>query len=134
VRHLAPVRLLIAALLTSAGLVLGLAGPALAAPAGVQPALVLVNQPVSKVCVGRTFRLGVWFQRYSGGSRAYRVAVYNPRGTRILYRHGQAPRGHWRFWKIPARMAGVYRSVYYGHWRSRTAWNIYRARTTARHC
>ena len=100
----------------------------------VAPAVVLVNQPASSVCVGRTFRVGVWYQRFSGGSRAYRVAVYAPGGRRVLYRHGQAPSAHWKFWKVRASRAGKYRTVYSGHWKSPTAWTNYKATTRARRC
>jgi hypothetical protein len=113
------------------------AASATAAPAagarGVAPASVLVNQPAATVCVGQTFRVGVWYQP-SGGSRAYRLAVYNPRGTRVFYRHGQAPAKNWVFWRIRARRAGRFRTVYSGHWKSRSAWSTYTAVTRARRC
>jgi hypothetical protein len=111
----------------------GAATAAQAGTRGVLPASVLVNQPASTVCVGRTFRVGVWYQP-SGGSRAYRLAVYNPRGRRVFYRHGQAPSKHWAFWRIRARMAGRYRTVYSGHWKSRSVWSQYKATTRARRC
>jgi hypothetical protein len=97
------------------------------------PAVVLVNQPAARVCTGKTFKVGVWYQQ-SGGSRAYRVAVYNPRGHRIFYRHGRAPLGNWKFWRIRAWRAGTYRTVYSGHWKKPTVWTKYRAKTRSRHC
>lgn len=112
----------------------GVIAPAQVAGAAVRPAVVLVNQPVSSVCVGKTFTVGVWFQRFSGGSRAYRVAVYSPRGVRVLYKHGLASSAHWRFWKVRAVRAGKYRTVYSGHWRKSTVWTKYRAYTHARRC
>jgi hypothetical protein len=75
---------------------------------------VLVNQPASSVLVGNTFRVGVWYQQFSGGSRWYSVAVYNPAGHRVLNERGYAPSAHWRFWKIRAQMAGKYLTVYRG--------------------
>jgi hypothetical protein len=139
VRHLAGARTLVAAL-TMTGL-LG-AGLALAGPAGAaaRPApapvvnTVLVNQPVARVCVGATFRVGVWFQQFSGGSRAYRVAVFGPHGHLVFYRHGRASAAHWRFWKVRARLAGKYRTVYHGHWRHPRVWSRYQVVTRARHC
>jgi len=107
--------------------------PVQASSAAVRPAVVLVNQPRASVCVGKTFTVGVWFQQ-SGGSRAYRVAVYSPSGARIFYRHGRAPAAHWKFWKIRARRAGTYRTVYSGHWRKPSVWTRYRAVTKARRC
>lgn len=112
-----------------------LAQAAPAAAAGrVRPAMVLVNQPVARVCVGATFKVGVWYQQFSGGSRAYRVAVYNPAGRRILYRHGRAPSAHWKFWKIRPKLAGKYHTVYSGHWHSASKWSKYRATTRAHRC
>jgi hypothetical protein len=95
-------------------------------------AVVLVNQPPSRVCVGKTFQVGVWYQQFSGGSRAYRLDVYNPRGKRVLYKHGDAPSSAWRFWNVRAKLAGKYRTVY--HTRYRGAWHPYRATTRSHHC
>jgi len=55
-----------------------------AAPASMPaaPAVVLINQPATSVCSGHRFTVGVWYQRISGGSRAYRVAVSGPRHRR----------------------------------------------------
>jgi hypothetical protein len=98
------------------------------------PGVVLVNQPARSVCVGRTFRVGVWFQGLSGGSRAYRIAIYGPRHTRFFYRHGRAPSAHWRFWKIRAGRVGRYRTVYREHPPNSRKWTAYRAYTRARRC
>jgi len=98
------------------------------------PAMVLVNQPVSSVCVGRTFKIGVWYQKLSGGSRAYRVAVYGPAGKRLLYKHGQASAASWRYWKVRATRPGKYRTVYSGHWRHPKTWSHFKVPTRARRC
>jgi hypothetical protein len=90
---------------------------------------VLVNQPDSSVRVGNTFRVGVWYQQFSGGSRWYSVAVYNPAGHRILNQHGYAPSAHWRFWKIRVLMTGKYLTVYRGITQGK-AW-VYRVITHA---
>jgi hypothetical protein len=112
------------------------AAPASAAASAhqVKPAMVLVNQPFSTVCVGRSFRVGVWYQQLSGGSRAYRVAVYNPRGRRILYKHGRAPSGQWKFWSIHPKLTGRYHTVYSGHWKQQSVWTKYRVTTRSRQC
>lgn len=107
--------------LTVLAILLGTVGPARAD--------VLVNQPASSVRVGNTFRVGVWYQQYSGGSRWYSVAVYNPAGHRILNQHGSAPSTHWRFWKIQARTTGKYLTVYRGITQGK-AW-VYRVTTHA---
>jgi hypothetical protein len=75
----------------------------------------------------------VWFQQ-SGGSRAYRLSVYNPRHKRVFFRRGSAPSSHWAFWKIPARLAGTYHTAYSAHWRHPTTWTVYRVPTRARRC
>ena len=114
---------------------LAIAGsPARAAGAGtVAPAVVLVNQPPARICVGKKIQVGVWYQP-SGGSRRYRVDVYNPKGKRVFHRHGKATSAHWRFWYVPTTMAGRYRTVYWGHFKNPGTWTPYRARTIARHC
>ena len=65
-----------------------------AVTAAAPPALadVLVNQPASSVCIGKTITVGVWYQQISGGSRAYRVDVYGPTGRRIFARAGRLRR------------------------------------------
>jgi hypothetical protein len=109
-------------------------GPARAAAAArVTPTVVLVNQPPARVCVGQKIQVGVWYQP-SGGSRRYRVDVYNPKGKRIFHRHGRAPSSHWRFWYVRAAMAGRYRVVYWGHFKNPKTWTPYRTKTIAHHC
>ncbi len=95
-------------------------------------AVVLVNQPASSVCVGNTFKVGVWYQQFSGGSRKYRVAVYNPHWRRVLHKRGRAPSSHWRFWRIHARSIGKYHTVYRTRYQGK--WIRYRAITKARRC
>ncbi|HEY7429328.1 MAG TPA: hypothetical protein VH641_01205 [Streptosporangiaceae bacterium] len=101
-----------------------------------RPGVVLVNQPVSRMCVSKTFRVGVWFQRHphSGGSRAYRISVYNPRHQRVFFHNGQAPSAHWAFWRVPAKLAGQYHTVYSAHWHQPTVWSKYRVATRAHRC
>ncbi len=108
--------------------------PVQASATSVKPADVLVNQPVGSVCVGKTFTVGVWYQSFSGNSRAYRIDVYNPHGTRVLFKHGKAPSSAWRFWRVRAKLAGRYRTVYWTHPPGSGAWAPYRARTKAHHC
>ncbi len=114
------------------------AAPAVAAaerrPPSAVPAVVLVSQPPSTVCAGHRFRVGVWYQRFSGGSRAYRVAISGPRHRRFFYRHGRAPSARWRFWLVLAGRAGRYLTTYYGHRPGSSRWTAYRAVTTARRC
>jgi len=113
--------------------VAAIVAPAQASMAATRPADVLFNQPARSVCVGKTFTVGVWY-RQSGGSRAYRLDVYNPRGARVLYKHGKAPTAAWKFWKVRAKLAGRYRTVYWTHPAGSRGWSAYRARTWAHHC
>jgi hypothetical protein len=76
------------------------------------PDLVLVNQPASRVCTGNRFTVGVWYQQFSGGSRAYRVLVFSPSGTLIFYRSGYASSAAWTFWHIRATRIGDYHTTY----------------------
>ncbi|HEX9031596.1 MAG TPA: hypothetical protein VF834_07095 [Streptosporangiaceae bacterium] len=98
------------------------------------PAVVLVNQPAAVICSGRKFTVGVWYQQISGGSRAYRVAIYGPRHTRFFYRHGRAPAAHWRFWRVLAGRAGKYHTFYSTHRPGSATWSTYRVVTRARRC
>ncbi len=113
---------------------LALAVVTLAASAAPADAMVLVNQPASSVCVGHTFKVGVWYQQYSGGSRAYRVAVYSPSGKRLLYKHGRASSARWRYWKVRATQLGKYHTIYSGHWKHPKRWDHYKVTTKARPC
>lgn len=111
-----------------------LAGAAPAAAQTARPGVVLVNQPAPSVCSGHRFTVGVWYQRKSGGSRAYRVAVSGPRHNRFFYRAGNAPSSHWLFWKVLAGRAGRYRTVYSGHRPGSKKWTRYTAVTRAHRC
>jgi hypothetical protein len=79
---------------------------------GMTPEVVLINQPASKVCAGSTFTVGVWYQSFSGGSRAYRIAVYNPKGGLVFWKRGYATTT-WQFWHIRAWRTGNFRTVYH---------------------
>ena len=98
------------------------------------PAVVLVNAPARSVCAGHKFRVGVWFQQISGGSRAYRISVSGPAHRRFFYRAGQAPSAGWRLWKVLAGRAGQYRTVYSAHRPGSTKWTSFRVITRARRC
>jgi hypothetical protein len=93
-------------------LVLISCGTVLTLLAGPASADVLVNQPRTQVCVGHTFRVGVWYQAFSGGSRHYRVRVWNPAGRKLLDVSGRASSDAWRFWRIHPHRTGVFRTVY----------------------
>jgi hypothetical protein len=98
------------------------------------PATVLMNVPASSVCVGETFTVGVWYQQYSGGSRAYRIAVYGPGATQIFYRLGMAPSSNSAMWNIRTTRIGTYRTVYYVLGRSRFVWRAFDFATRSHRC
>jgi hypothetical protein len=81
-------------------------------PAAPASADVLVSAPHSSVCQDRHFKVGVWYQSYSGEPRTYRVDVYAPSGRRVLHEQGKARADHWRYWRIEARAGGSYKTVY----------------------
>jgi hypothetical protein len=99
---------------------------------GMTPEVVLINQPASKVCVGSTFTVGVWYQSFSGGSRAYRTAVYNPRGRLVFWKSGYATTS-WQFWHIRTWRTGNFRTVY--HMKNTSGqWIKYVAVTRSHNC
>jgi hypothetical protein len=99
-----------------------------------KPAVVLVNQPVKALCAGHKFTVGVWYQKFSGGSRAYRISISGPRHLRFFYRSGMASAAHWQMWKVRAGRRGQYRIVYSGHKPGSAKWSKYRVVVTAKHC
>lgn len=98
------------------------------------PAVVLINQPVNTLCSGQKFRVGVWYQSFSGGSRAYRISIWGPRHIRFFYRQGLASAKRWRFWMVKAGRRGRYRIVYSGHRPGSTKWSRFQIIIHARHC
>lgn len=104
------------------------------AQAAAAPAVVLINQPVNSLCSGHRFKVGVWYQSFSGGSRAYRISIWGPRHIRFFYRHGLASAKHWRFWRVKAGRRGRYRIVYAGHRPGSTKWTKFRIFIHARRC
>lgn len=98
------------------------------------PAVVLINQPVNTLCSGHKFRVGVWYQSFSGGSRAYRIAIWGPRHIRFFYRHGLASAKRWRFWMVKAGRRGRYRIVYSGHRPGSARWTRFQIIIHASHC
>jgi hypothetical protein len=110
-----------AAATASAG-VTSVRAPENAAPV-TTPDVVLINQPASRV----------WYQQSSGGSRAYRVLVYNPSGTLIFYRSGLASPTAWALWHIRASRVGNYHTTYKLK-NSSGQWFKYRTATWSHRC
>ena len=92
----------------------GVAAPASAAthtPA--VPEVVLISAPPARVTLGHTFQVGVWYQQFSGGRRAYMISVYAPGGATVLHRTGLASPAHWTLWTIRASRLGYYKTAYH---------------------
>jgi len=104
------------------------------AVAPVTPAVVLVNQPVKSLCAGHKFTVGVWYQKFSGGSRAYRVSIWGPRHLSFFHRAGMASPAHWQMWKVLAGRHGRYRILYSGHKPGSTKWSKYQVLVSAKRC
>jgi|SRR5680860_314439 len=85
------------------------AGSGFFAPASAD---VLISAPQSRVCVGKTIKVGVWYQSYSGGPRRYRIKVYGPNGGVVFSKSGRARSDRWTYWRVPARRLGTYQTVY----------------------
>ncbi|HEX6931351.1 MAG TPA: hypothetical protein VF162_04340 [Streptosporangiaceae bacterium] len=111
-----------------------LAGAAQERGQAAAPGVVLINLPAPSVCSEHRFTVGVWYQKSSGGSRAYRVAVSGPAHKRFFYRAGKAPSSHWLFWKVLAGRAGTYRTAYSSHRPGSKKWTTYVAMTRAHRC
>jgi len=118
-------------------------GAVIAAPASLAHAtadppvaahVVLINRPAISVCTGHKFTVGVWFQRSSGGSRAYRIAVSGPLHRRFFYQAGRAPSSHWRFWHVLAGRSGRYKIVYSSHRPGSRKWTRFVVYTRAHRC
>ncbi len=105
--------------------------PALASSA--VPQIVLINGVQSRVCVGRTFQVGVWYQQFSGGPQRYAISVYNPVGWRVFYKTGLASSSGWMLWNIRAHRTGAFHTVYRTY---DAQGRVLRSRftTTARNC
>ena len=101
-----------AAVTTASAAVTSTSAPGHAATAHIAPETVLVNQPPSTVCVGTKLTVGVWYQQFSGGSRAYRIHVYDPSWALIFKRHGWASPAAWKLWHIHAGRVGKYHTTY----------------------
>ncbi|HET9896038.1 MAG TPA: hypothetical protein VFQ44_14010 [Streptosporangiaceae bacterium] len=98
------------------------------------PDVVLVNQPAASLCAGHKFKVGVWYQSLSGGSRAYRISIWGPAHRRFFYRQGKASPEHWKFWHVLAGRRGRYRVVYSGHKPGSAKWTKFPLVVHAKHC
>ena len=109
-------------------LVAGLVGW-LAPPASAD---VLVHVPDSRKCVGKKFKVGVWYQAWSGGPRGVRVRVVGPNGKTVLRKSVRAT-GDWRYWPVRAKHRGAYRTIYKQGRHGKPAWKQ-TFRTRAHRC
>ena len=82
--------------------------------------------------MGKTFKVGVWYQAYSGGPRGVRVKVVGPHG-RTLLKKSVRTTTKWRYWRVKAKRRGVYRTVYRQGRHGKADWKV-RFRTRAHRC
>ena len=73
---------------------------------------VLVNaiEP-STVSCGQSVKLGLWYQRFSGGPAWARIYVENSRGAVVWHKNVTATTT-WRFWPYRGRCGASYTAVY----------------------
>lgn len=86
-----------------------------AVPTAAEAVVVVSAPPRDAFCLDK-IRIGVWYQAFSGGSRRYRVSVYNPAGKLILDKRGIAT-NHWRYFyfrpiALKGRVAGIFKTIY----------------------
>src|SRR2546421_4100253 len=77
-----------------------------------QPAFadVLVNAPLTNLCLGHTIDVGVWDR--DAAATSFEVKIFGPNGSVIFQRAGAAP-PEWRIWHVLPRQLGTYRVEYY---------------------
>jgi hypothetical protein len=78
--------------------------------ASVSTAEVLINEPLSRACLGHSIDVGVWWKQTTD-ERSYRVQLFDPSGRVVLSHAGEAPLS-WLIWHYVPRRTGVYRAVY----------------------
>lgn len=87
------------------------AGLALCAPARAD---VLVNAPAPSVSCRSGIKVGVWYQRFTGGPRWARIAIRSASGRTVWHRSVTAtPR--WRYWRFRGACGRRYSVVYQTH-------------------
>ena len=75
---------------------------------------VLVESVPARVCLGKSFTVGVWYQSYSGGPRDFSIEIYDPRRRLVLYRKGLASSARWKVWRCWPNQPGHFGVVYSG--------------------
>ncbi|HET6771500.1 MAG TPA: hypothetical protein VFH75_07665 [Actinomycetota bacterium] len=79
---------------------------AVAATGGVR-----VYRPSVSLCTGVPLKVGVRYRAGTSTSRSYRIGVFNPGGTKVWSRRGNAA-ARWKYWSVPTSATGVFRTVY----------------------
>ncbi len=85
---------------------------AVAVAAGEATAGLLVEDVPSRLCLGRSFTVGVWYQAHSGGPRDFSIEIYEPSGRLVLYRKRLAISTRWKVWRYRPTRIGAHRVVY----------------------
>lgn len=79
---------------------------AVAATGGVR-----VHRPSVSICSGMPLKVGVRYRAGPSASRSYRIAVFNPGGTKVWSTRGRAT-AKWKYWSVPTSGTGDFRTVY----------------------
>ena len=104
-----PGRLVIAALVAITAL--GTLLPSIA------EASVLVLPLPKSICLGKKIRVGV--RHRPSGKRSFTITIYEPTGSKVWTRKGQA-RSSWRYWTFRPGRLGTFKTVYKRPGRDRT--------------
>jgi hypothetical protein len=79
---------------------------AVAATGGVR-----VHRPSVSLCTGVPLKVGVRYRAGPSTSRSYRIAVFDPGGTKVWSARGKAA-ARWKYWLVPTSGTGDFRTVY----------------------
>jgi hypothetical protein len=88
-------------------------GAAIATAASPASADVLVNYDGGSISLGRHLMLGVWYQQFSGGPRAYWAGVWSYPASRWIFTRSGNATTTWHDWAVKPSQRGKYATVYY---------------------
>ena len=75
---------------------------------------ILISAVPSNVCLGSSFKVGVMYRAWAGGTNHYSIEIYNPSHRLVFYRVGKALNLKWKEWRITPATSGRYKTIYSG--------------------
>jgi hypothetical protein len=72
---------------------------------------VLVNAPKASVACGKSVKLGVWYQSFSGGPRWAKITVKNSKGN-VVWHKSVTATTPWQYWYYKGKCASHYVAIY----------------------